>query len=184
MFIFSNMAVLVRMSFIFLFGFTQCKKCNENLSLRSTTTLSQSSTYSNRSASNANDGYLATGFDDCAHTLHGNPIAWFQVDLGEEYSITNVKIYSRKEVDWSPIRFKHFYLDVSNSSAAVTTTSERTRCYTDRSTGLPDNVIDIPCKQTARYVIVETTYDTPEDDPETGAILEICEIQVYSMYCK
>ncbi|XP_056003642.1 cell death abnormality protein 1-like [Ostrea edulis] len=81
--------------------------------------------------------------------------------------------------DWLQIRFKYFYLDVSNSSAAVTTTSERTRCYTDRSMGLPDNVIGIPCNQTARYVIIETTYDTPEDDPEKGAILEICEIQVY-----
>lgn len=35
------------------------------------------------------------------------------------------------------------------------------------------------CNQTARYVIVETTYDAPEDYPTKGAILEICEIQVY-----
>lgn len=26
---------------------------------------------------------------------------------------------------------------------------------------------------------METTYDAPEDDPTTGAILEICEIEVY-----
>lgn len=37
----------------------------------------------------------------------------------------------------------------------------------------------MPCKYLARYVIVETTYDAPEDDPATGAILEICEIEVY-----
>nr|XP_034322516.1 scavenger receptor class F member 2-like [Crassostrea gigas] len=39
----------------------------------------------------------------------------------------------------------------------------------------------MPCKQTARYVIVETTYDAPEDDyiDEHGAILEICEIKAY-----
>lgn len=36
------------------------------------------------------------------------------------------------------------------------------------------------CKHTARYVIVETTYDAP-DDNRTGAILEICEIEVYGM---
>lgn len=64
-----------------------------------------------------------------------------------------------------------------------TTTSQRTRCYTDNSTAsdLPPNIIDIPCKQITRYVIVETTYDAPEDDylDEHGAILEICEIKVY-----
>lgn len=38
----------------------------------------------------------------------------------------------------------------------------------------------MPCKQTARYVIVETTYDAPEDT-STGAMLEICEIEVYGM---
>lgn len=58
---------------------------------------------------------------------------------------------------------------------------ERTRCYTDNTTApyLPSTTIDIPCKETARYVIVETTYDAPEDDPITGAVLEICEIEVY-----
>lgn len=40
------------------------------------------------------------------------------------------------------------------------------------------------CKQTARYVIVETTYNAEEDDKdgEYGAILEICEIEVYGMH--
>lgn len=39
----------------------------------------------------------------------------------------------------------------------------------------------MPCQQTARYVIVETTYDAPEDDPVAGAMLEICEIEVYGI---
>lgn len=39
----------------------------------------------------------------------------------------------------------------------------------------------MPCQQTARYVIVETTYDAPEDDPVEGAMLEICEIEVYGI---
>jgi hypothetical protein len=84
--------------------------------------------------------------------------------------------------DWKQYRFKHFYLDVSNASAAVTKTTQRTRCYTDRSRGLPNNTLELPCKHTARYVIVETKYDAPEDDPMKGAILEICEIQVYGMF--
>ncbi|XP_048744000.2 protein draper-like isoform X1 [Ostrea edulis] len=154
----------------------------ENLSRRKTTVLSQSSTYEDRYASYANDEDLRTHIEICAHTAPGHPLAWFQVDLGQEYSIESVKIYYRREGDlpgdWKQYRFKNFYLDVSNSPAAVNNTAQRTRCYTDRSQDLPNNIIDIPCKQTTRYVIVETTYDTHEDNPTTGAILEICEIQV------
>lgn len=82
---------------------------------------------------------------------------------------------------WRPYRLRQFYLDVSNSSANMSTT-QRTRCYTDNTTepDLPKSKIEMPCKQTARYVIVETTYDAPDDD-STGAMLEICEIEVYGM---
>lgn len=31
---------------------------------------------------------------------------------------------------------------------------------------------------------METTYDAPEDDPITGAVLEICEVEVYGMFIK
>lgn len=60
--------------------------------------------------------------------------------------------------------------------------TQRTRCYTDNTTepDLPNNIIEMPCRQTARYLIVETTYDAPEDT-STGPILEICEIEVYGM---
>lgn len=82
---------------------------------------------------------------------------------------------------WKQYRFRQFFLDVSNISATHSTTTQRTRCYTDNTKypDLPPYDIGIPCKQTARYVIVETTYDAPEDDPTTGPVLEICEIQVY-----
>uniref|UniRef100_K1PSV9 Uncharacterized protein n=1 Tax=Magallana gigas TaxID=29159 RepID=K1PSV9_MAGGI len=87
-------------------------------------------------------------------------------DLDDQYS-------------WKQYRFRQFYLDVSDLPASETNTTQRTRCYTDNTTypDLPPNIIDIPCQQTARYVIVETTYDAPEDDPTEGAILEICEIE-------
>lgn len=39
--------------------------------------------------------------------------------------------------------------------------------------------IDIPCKHNIRYIIVETHYDAPEDHPFRGAMLEICELEVY-----
>lgn len=82
-----------------------------------------------------------------------------------------------------PIRFRQFYLDVSNSSAMESSTIQRVRCYTDKTTApdVPRNILDIPCKHTARYVIVETTYDAPDDGLYTGAMLEICEIEVYGI---
>eukprot|EP00105_Crassostrea_gigas_P042103 XP_019926251.1 PREDICTED: uncharacterized protein LOC109619771 [Crassostrea gigas] len=80
-------------------------------------------------------------------------------------------------------RFRQFYLDVSELPAATSSTSQRVRCYTDNTTqpNVPPNIIDIPCRYTARYVIVETTYDAPEDNKfsEIGPILEICEIEIY-----
>ncbi|XP_052693073.1 uncharacterized protein LOC128171350 [Crassostrea angulata] len=111
------------------------------------------------------------------------------------FSINNVKIFYRNEgnTGWKQYRFRQFYLDVSTLRATETTAVQRTRCYTDNTTApyLPSTTIDIPCKETARYIIVETTYDAPEDDPITGAVLEICEIEVYGCevgqygdYCK
>lgn len=70
---------------------------SENLSRRKTTVLSQSSTYTDRYASYANDGDLQTHIEFCAHTAPGHHLAWFQVDLGQEYSIKSVKIYYRRE---------------------------------------------------------------------------------------
>lgn len=168
-------------------GFNGYVFCYENLSRRPTTVLTQSSTYRTYIASKANDGkvQLILFKFSCAHTAPDRTKAWLQVDLGQSYRINNVKIYYRSEGnepdDWKQYRFRQFYLDVSNSTSSETTTSQRTRCYTDNTTtpNLPPKIIDLPCKHTARYVIVETTYDCPEDDPITGAMLEICEIEVY-----
>nr|XP_034322834.1 cell death abnormality protein 1 [Crassostrea gigas] len=157
----------------------------ENLSRRSSTALTQSSIHYINNASIANDGDVQTDFQHCAHTALNQTEAWLQVDFGQSYRINNVKIYYRREGDatsaWKQYRFRQFYLDVSNVSALQTTTSQRTRCFTDNTTApdLPPNIIDIPCKQTVRYVIVETTYDAPENKITDGAVLEICEIEVY-----
>ena len=76
-----------------------------------------------------------------------------------------LKISGDSPSDWKQYRFRQFYLDVADLPATQTTTAERTRCYTDNTTApnLPPNIIEIPCKQTARFVIVETRYDAPED---------------------
>lgn len=166
---------------VFIFAFVKHLRSYENLSRRSGTVLTQSSTYENYNTARAHDGSLLTTEEYCAITDTKSNIAWLQVDLWKLFSIKNVRIFYRKQENWHQYRFRQFYLDVSNSPATDTITSQRTRCYTDNTTApnLPPNIIDIPCKQTARYVIVETTYDAPEDNPTTGAILEICEIEVY-----
>ncbi|XP_056003464.1 multiple epidermal growth factor-like domains protein 10 [Ostrea edulis] len=157
-----------------------------NLSRKNGTVVSQSSTYQVAlPVRRAIDGNKGQTYEECSHTALGQSIAWFQVDLGGEYSLKSVTIYYRNETNWPPYRFRQFYLDVSNGSAGstITLTSQRKRCYKDNITApaTPPAVIDIPCKETARYVIVETTYDAPEDNilKETGPVLEICEIEVY-----
>ncbi|XP_052692845.1 multiple epidermal growth factor-like domains protein 10 [Crassostrea angulata] len=163
-----------------------CVYCYENLSRRSATIISVSSIFESYTTSNANDGNLNTTYIFCSHTDLNQTKAWLQVDLGKPYSINHVKIYYRKDdygLYWKQYRFRQFYLDVSNISATQSSTTQRIRCYKDNTTApsLPPYIIDIPCKQTVRYVIVETTYDAPEDDKYGvhGAILEVCEIEVY-----
>lgn len=76
-----------------------------------------------------------------------------------------------------------FYLDVSEISATFSTTKQRTRCYTDNTVyqALPINMINIPCKYTARYVILETMYNATDEDFFSEKGLEICKIEVYGM---
>ncbi|XP_078330695.1 uncharacterized protein LOC144624670 [Crassostrea virginica] len=151
----------------------------ENLSRRRTTRLTQSSTHYGRKASEGNDGVTDTNYVNCAHTTFEKQKAWFQVDLGKSFSIQRIKIYFRKEDKWPQYRSRQFYLDVSDLPATEASAT-RTRCYTYNTTApnFPNNIQTIQCKQKARYVIVETTYDPPDDDA-TGVLLEICEIEVY-----
>lgn len=66
----------------------------ENLSRKSSTIVSLSSTIGNRFANFASDGSPTT-----SHLTDVNKdIVWFEVDLGEPYSINNIKMYYRKKV--------------------------------------------------------------------------------------
>ena len=69
----------------------------ENLSRRYTTIITQSSTFDKNVASLANDGVLITTLELCGYTNPGKSKAWLQVDLGQAFSITRVKVYYRKE---------------------------------------------------------------------------------------
>lgn len=82
---------------------------------------------------------------------------------------------------WILAHNREFYLDVSDLTARHSTTKQRTRCYTDTTAApeLPRNIINIPCTHTGRYVIVETNYIFPREE---GAILEICEIEIFGRH--
>uniref|UniRef100_A0A8W8P228 F5/8 type C domain-containing protein n=1 Tax=Magallana gigas TaxID=29159 RepID=A0A8W8P228_MAGGI len=80
--------------FFFHLGFINCY---ENLCIRTTTNLSQSSTYNNNTADLANDGKKQTTEVYCAHTAPNHSKAWFQVNLRKPYSIERVQIYYRYE---------------------------------------------------------------------------------------
>lgn len=69
----------------------------ENLSRRSTTIISVSSTFESYTSSKANDGNLNTTSIYCSHTDVNQTRAWLQVDLRKPYSISSVKIYYRKD---------------------------------------------------------------------------------------
>lgn len=88
---------------------------------------------------------------------------------------------------WSGVHIRQFYLDVSDVQAKQSTTDQRTHCYTDTTTDTVGprsikKIRDIQCYYTARYVIVESHYISPENDPSEGAVLEICEIEVFGRY--
>lgn len=59
--------------------------------------MSQSSTFVSHKATLAIDGDLRTTDHYCSHTDVNKTFAWFQVDLGKPYSISNVTLYYRKD---------------------------------------------------------------------------------------
>ena len=79
----------------------------ENLSRRNTTIITQSSTFDKNVASLANDGVLITTLELCGYTKPGESKAWLQVDLGQAFIITRVKVYYRKEGIYLKHKEKH-----------------------------------------------------------------------------
>uniref|UniRef100_A0A8W8P2G4 Uncharacterized protein n=1 Tax=Magallana gigas TaxID=29159 RepID=A0A8W8P2G4_MAGGI len=158
--------------------------CLENLSRRKTTNILQISTYQGHEAALADDWNLDFNEPNCSRTNTNQTQTRLQVDLGKPYSLSNVRIHRRdvyKSNSMGRYRRGRFYLDVSEFSATTSTTKQRIRCYIENRVyqALPINMINIPCKYTARYVIVETKYNAPEEDSFSEKGLEICKIEVY-----
>ncbi|XP_062619726.1 uncharacterized protein LOC134281265, partial [Saccostrea cucullata] len=169
-----EMAVLWWTCLISLLGFIHCyvNLCTTKTNVQAT----QSSTHLTQNAALVIDSNVQQNYGNCAHTKADQPSpAWVKVDLGGIYSLSYVVIYYRNERNWKPYRFRNYHLNVSKTSD-----SEGIRCYTDVTpdTKVPNDTQTIFCKEQARYVIIETNYDTPNDSAN-GPILEICEIEVY-----
>ncbi|XP_062613545.1 uncharacterized protein LOC134275285 [Saccostrea cucullata] len=168
------------MYWVYLLHIVNIIRGHENLSRRNATSVSQSSDYRNQTAKYGIDGITTQTEYFCAHTAVNQSEAWFQVDLGEPFSLKTIRIVYRDEGYWRPYRFRYFYLDLSNSSVNGSTTTDRKRCYQDNTTvpDLPPSIINITCPFVARYVIVQNDY-FGNDTHSTGPILEICEIEIF-----
>lgn len=81
----------------------------ENLCRRNSTTVSQSSTYEHLKETLAVDGDLRTFYRYCSHTNINQTVAWFQVDLGNPYSISNVQLYYRKDGEKKTMQDNNYY---------------------------------------------------------------------------
>ncbi|XP_062574556.1 cell death abnormality protein 1-like, partial [Saccostrea cucullata] len=151
----------------------------DNICERGTCTATQSSTFNGLSAEKVIDGYHDQDERSCSHTAPNKTKAWVLIDLRKKYQVTNIVIIYRNERSWKPYRFRQYRLEVSNSSV----TQQWSICYQDRTLYpvVPSSIQNISCEKNTRYLRVFTTYDAPEDDRygNIGAVLEICEIQVF-----
>ncbi|XP_061185076.1 uncharacterized protein LOC133193120 [Saccostrea echinata] len=175
------MALLWWMWFI---SFPGVFHCYDNICETTTCKATQSSTRNGLSANKVIDRNIEQKESSCSHTeVNKTEPAWVMVDLGKEYQIRNIIIYYRDEwtfkTAWKPYRFRQYGIEVSNTS----NTQQWALCYKDNTTDArtPSSIQNISCEKTARFLRIITTYDAPEDDEYeiTGAILEICEIQIY-----
>jgi len=116
--------------------------------------------------SNANDGNYDTIWGKtpgkyCSHTrLNINP--WWQVDLLDEFYITQVKIWNRE--DCCADRLLPLKIEVSSNG------SSWTQCAYVNGTGEAGKVYTIPCVATGRFVRITD---------EKITVLTLCEVEVY-----
>ncbi|XP_062567902.1 uncharacterized protein LOC134230141 [Saccostrea cucullata] len=162
---------------------SQYEELKNNICERSICIATQSSISKDLSAYKVIDGNTKQNYASCSHTaVCAAPEAWVMVDLRKECKLQNVVIYYRNDIGyytWRPYRFRQYSLQVSNSYD----TEQWEECYKDNTpdSSIPSAIQNITCERTARYLRVITDYDAPEDDKfsERGAVLEICEIQIY-----
>lgn len=81
----------------------------ENLCIRPTTVLTQSSTYQKHDVDFANDRNKRSEARCCARTDDKHPKAWLQVDLGQPFSIKNVQLYFAND---GTMKFNNYHSNI------------------------------------------------------------------------
>jgi hypothetical protein len=136
----------------------------------------QSSSYTNdTSAALAVDGNSNGDFaaGSVTHTL-GDAAPWWQVDLGAQYSVSQVKLFNR--TDCCGERLQNFYVFVSpqpfSSTDPAVTAGEPgvVSTFVGAATGAVPNLYDIPLQGEGRYVRVQLAQQD---------YLSLAEVQVF-----
>ncbi|XP_069128580.1 fucolectin-5-like [Argopecten irradians] len=150
----------------------------------------QSSTTGGWVANKAVDGVIGKDFESsgggsCSSTSdHGEPEAWWRVDLQQMTRIKSINITYR---ELYPFRLSGFHLYVANTTAMNNLSNTGHLCYHDntRDPALPSFNQSRPCNVDGRYVIFYNK--RPADNgpkshvyySTTEAVVELCEVQVF-----
>ncbi|XP_062568075.1 multiple epidermal growth factor-like domains protein 6 [Saccostrea cucullata] len=112
-------------------------------------------------------------YSNCMHTDIGQEKAWLRVDLRILSIISSVKLWYRNDhtiPNFNTRRMKGFNIRLTNT----TRKNQQKICYEDDGKSNPPTIIKAKCEGVAQYVWIYTNISFKD-----GAILEICEVQVY-----
>ena len=101
---------------------------------------------------------------------------WFQVDLGQTYSTTQLVVWNRNDCCWG--RLTPFSITISGTNATSSPTlKDQAPCFTSNDPKPPSTVgIYANCSSVGRYVIIRLT---GQNNYDRGYNFHLCAIQVY-----
>jgi hypothetical protein len=118
----------------------------------------QSSTFGSAAASRAVDGNTdGDYFHNSVSVTNGDPLAWWEVDLGVSAAITNIVIWNR--TDGSSDRLGNFWVFVSDTpfgdGDTAASLSSRPGTWSSHQTTYPSPSVSIPAGVQGRYVRIQ-----------------------------
>ncbi|XP_071081783.1 uncharacterized protein [Haliotis cracherodii] len=151
------------------------KRAHTNLALNKPT--KSSSTFPGSHHENLVDGspYLDWKSGSCFASTSADQIPWWQVDLENTYSITNVKVSTR--LDFSGDRLHDFNLEVFSDDPTINTEAQSRMCYFHKGlvAGL-GKTKTIPCTEPVVGRFLRLTSTAKRD---RGDLLQLCEVEVF-----
>ncbi len=169
--------ILLVVLFSYNAAISQCASPT-NISQGKTASQSSNFPYNTYPASFAVDGILnnSNNFNHTDNELQ----PWWQVDLGSDYSVTEIKIYNRTGCSGCNGRIKNFKVFVSQNEVGGYTETQSVVYSYSNTTGLIDGqIIDIPnLNVTGRYVRIWVDNTTQTTNPKTNPI-HLAEVEVF-----